>query len=524
MSSKKRKADNISDELTYLKYPFLKELELSEENDGCFCGKWEAHGPIISAISPIDNKPICLVRCGNETDYNNCLEAMEKAKAIWQETPAPKRGDIVRQIGEELRLKKQALGSLISLEMGKILPEGLGEVQEFIDIVEYAVGLSRIFNGQIFQSERSQHMIMEVWNPLGHVGIITAFNFPMAVFGWNAAISLVCGNTQIWKGATSTSLCTIAVSKIVAKVLKKNSMPLGIATCICGPGNTVGEMFITDRRLSLISFTGSTKIGKRISTAVHERFGRTILELGGNNAAIVMEDANLDLVVRSILFAAVGTAGQRCTTCRRLIIHESVYDEVVKRMKNAYSQIKAGNPLENGTLLGPLHTKSAVKEYEEGLKTIQQQGGKIVFGGKTLGLEGNYVEPTLVEIDYKAPIVKEELFVPILYLLKCKNFEEAVHINNSVPQGLSSSLFTNNNQYVFKWIGPHGSDCGLVNVNLPTNGAEIGGAFGGEKETGGGRESGSDSWKQYMRRSTVTLNYGNDLPLAQGIEFSSQQV
>jgi len=273
----------------------------------------------------------------------------------------------------------------------------------------------------------------------------------------------------------------------------------------------------------LVSFTGSTKIGRRISTAVHERFGRTILELGGNNAAIVMDDANLELVSRSILFAAIGTAGQRCTTCRRLVVHEKVYDQVVKLMKDAYSQIKPGNPLENGTLLGPLHTKAAVKEFEDGIKTITQQGGKILCGGKVINMEGNYVEPTMVEIDHKAPIVKEELFVPILYILKCKSFEEAVEINNGVPQGLSSSLFTNNQQHIFNWIGPRGSDCGLVNVNLPTNGAEIGGAFGGEKETGGGRESGSDSWKQYMRRSTVTINYGNSLPLAQGVEFSSKK-
>jgi len=506
-------------EYSYQKYPFLKELELEEQNFGCFSGKWEANGKVIDAISPIDNKPICKVVCGNEKDYERCLQEMEKVKATWQHTPAPRRGEIVRQIGNALREKKQPLASLISLEMGKILPEAIGEVQEFIDIADYASGLSRTFNGNIFQSERPDHLIMDVWNPLGHIGIISAFNFPVAVFGWNAAISLVCGNCQIWKGATSTSLCTIAVSKIIAKVLESNGISPAVATCICGPGSTIGELLANDKRLSLISFTGSTKIGRRISSLVHERFGRTILELGGNNAAIVMHDANLDLFVRSILFAAVGTAGQRCTTCRRLIVHEKVYDEVVDRLKKAYSQIKHGNPLEKGVLLGPLHTKSAVKEYEEGIKTILQQGGKILVGGNVIKSEGNYVEPTIIEIEHTATIVKEELFVPILYILKCKTLEEAIQINNEVPQGLSSSLFTNDQSSIFKWIGPSGSDCGLVNINLPTNGAEIGGAFGGEKETGGGRESGADSWKQYMRRSTVTINYGKELPLAQGIEF-----
>lgn len=434
----------------------------------------------------------------------------------------PVRGEIVRQIGDELRKKKEALGKLVSLEMGKILPEGAGEVQEFIDICDYAVGLSRTINGLVYPSERKKHMLMEVWNPLGMVGIITAFNFPCAVFGWNAAISLVAGNTQIWKGASSTCLVTLATTKIVAEVLERNKLPGGIATTVIGSGATVGEAMIQDHRLNLISFTGSTKIGRRISEAVNARFGRTILELGGNNAIIVMNDANLELAVPSALFAAVGTCGQRCTSARRLLIHEAVYDTVVERLKKGYAQIvgRTGNPLDEATLMGPLHTKAAVKEYEDGLKTITSQGGKILFGGKVTGTNGgHFVEPTLVEINHDAAIVKEELFVPILYAIKFRTFDEAVAINNEVPQGLSSSLFTNNQQHVFSWMSNIGSDCGIINVNVPTNGAEIGVAFGGEKETGSGRESGSDSWKQYMRRGSVTINYSSDLPLAQGIKF-----
>jgi len=351
------------------------------------------------------------------------------------------------------------------------------------------------------------------------VGVITAFNFPAAVCGWNSAISLICGNVQIWKGASSTSLVTLAVTRIIAEVLERNKLPGGIATTITGSGAAIGELFIKDHRLSMVSFTGSTEIGKRISSVVHERFGRTILELGGNNAIIVMDDGDLDLALRAILFSAVGTCGQRCTTTRRLILHEKVYDTVVSRLVNSYKQIRTGDPLDRNTLCGPLHTKSAVKEFTEGLKTIQEQGGKILSGGKVIERDGNFVEPTIVEINHTAPIVKTELFVPILYVLKCSSFEEAVQINNEVPQGLSSSLFSRSHEKIFSWIHSSGSDCGIVNVNIGTSGAEIGGAFGGEKETGGGRESGSDSWKQYMRRSTCTINFSKELPLAQGINF-----
>lgn len=515
----KRKADSI-DSLTFSNYPFLKELGLEEDNSGCYNGKWIAHGTTHVSVNPSNNKPIARVTLGNEADYQSCLKSMQQAMKTWMEVPFPKRGEIVRQIGEALRVKKDALGSLISLEMGKIKPEGDGEVQEFIDICDYAVGLSRSLSGQVMGSERPNHFMMECWNPLGMIGLITAFNFPVAVYGWNSAISLVCGNCQIWKGATSTSLTTIAVTKIMAEIFEKNNLPGAIVSMICGSGREVGELLINDKRLSLISFTGSTEVGRRISRVVHERFGRTILELGGNNAVIVMDDADLDLVVRGVLFAAVGTAGQRCTSCRRLLLHEKVYDEVLNRLKKAYTQVKSGDPLQPGVLLGPLHTKNAVQDYENGLKTIQKQGGKIVCGGKRMSGDGNFVEPTIVEISHDAPIVKEELFVPILYVIKIKSFEEAVKINNEVPQGLTSALFSKNHESIFKWIGPGGSDCGIINVNIPTSGAEIGGAFGGEKETGGGREAGSDSWKQYMRRSTVTINYSRELPLAQGIDFS----
>lgn len=361
--------------------------------------------------------------------------------------------------------------------------------------------------------------MMETWNPLGLIGVITAFNFPVAVSGWNAAIALICGNVMIWKGASSTSLCTIATAKIVNEVLKKNGFN-SVHTVCNGGGASIGEKFIHDARLQLISFTGSTEIGVRISTEVHRRFGRTILELGGNNACVIMDDADLDLALKASTFAAVGTAGQRCTSLRRLIIHEDVYEQVRDKLVKVYGSIKIGNPLEQGTLMGPLHTKASIKEYEEGIETIKAQGGKVIYGGARVeGLEGNYVLPTLVEIDGYAEIVKTELFVPILHLIKFKTLDEAIKLNNSVPQGLSSSLFTKNLQNYFRWVGPTGSDCGIVNCNIGPSGAEIGGAFGGEKETGGGRESGSDSWKQYMRRGTCTVNFSNSLPLAQGVKF-----
>jgi aldehyde dehydrogenase family 7 protein A1 len=403
--------------------------------------------------------------------------------------------------------------------MGKIKSEGDGEVQEYIDICDYSVGLSRTLEGKVIPSERPGHFMMETWNPLGLIGVITAFNFPCAVLGWNTAISMVSGDLTIWKGASSTTLVTLATTKIMVKVLSKHGFD-GVFTMVAGPGSTVGEMFINDARLNLISFTGSTEIGKRISSVVHTRFGRTILELGGNNAAIVMEDADIELALKAVTFSAVGTCGQRCTTLRRLLLHESLYDKFVEKLVTAYKSVKIGDPLDSNTLCGPLHTKAAVKEYLDGIETIKSQGGKVLFGGKKLeDRPGNFVEPTLIEIRGDAPIVKEELFVPIMHVIKIKDLQDAINVNNSVPQGLSSSMFTKNLSNLFAWVGPTGSDCGIVNVNIGPSGAEIGGAFGGEKETGGGREAGSDSWKQYMRRSTCTINYSNSLPLAQGVKF-----
>jgi len=506
--------------LTYSEYPFLKELGLEEENFGVYNGKWGGSGEFLTAVSPTTAKPIARVRQATAEEYESCVVAMKSALKEWQLTPMPKRGDIVRQIGDALRKHLTPLAKLISLEMGKIYAEAVGEVQEFIDMCDYATGMSRMITGQVIPSERPGHVIHENWNPLGLIGVVTAFNFPVAVLGWNTAVSLVCGNCQVWKGAGTTSLITVAVTKIIASVFEHNGLPGGIFTMVIGPGRTVGELLIQDNRLSLISFTGSTSVGRHISEVVHSRFGRTILELGGNNAILVMDDANLDLALPAVVFASIGTAGQRCTSVRRLLLHEKVYDNFMSRLLNVIKTVKIGDPLNKENLMGPVHTAAAVKEYEEGIAEIVKQGGKVLYGGKRISeLSGYFVLPTIVETPKNAEIIKTELFVPILHVIKVASFDEAVESNNSVPQGLSSSLFTNSMQNVFRWTGPAGSDCGLVNVNVGTSGAEIGGAFGGEKETGGGREAGSDSWKQYMRRSTCTINYSSALPLAQGLNF-----
>ncbi|KAK2651911.1 hypothetical protein Ddye_011767 [Dipteronia dyeriana] len=500
-------------------YEFLSEIGLSSENLGCYVnGKLKANGPVVSSVNPANNQTIAKVVEGSIEDYEEGMKACSEAAQIWMQVPAPKRGEIVRQIGDALRDKLQQLGRLVSLEMGKILPEGIGEVQEIIDMCDFAVGLSRQLNGSIIPSERPNHMMFETWNPLGIVGVITAFNFPCAVLGWNACIALVCGNCVVWKGAPTTPLITIAMTKIVGEVLEKNNLPGAIFTAFCG-GAEIGQAIAKDKRIHLVSFTGSSKVGLMVQKTVNERCGKCLLELSGNNAIIVMDDADIKLAVRSVLFAAVGTAGQRCTTCRRLILHESIYQTFLDQLVEVYKQVKIGDPLEKGTLLGPLHTPTSQKNYEQGIEKIKSQGGKILTGGSVIESEGNFVQPTIVEISPDADVVQEELFAPVLHVMKFKTFEEAIKINNSVPQGLSSSIFTGKPEIIFKWIGPLGSDCGIVNVNIPTNGAEIGGAFGGEKATGGGREAGSDSWKQYMRRSTCTINYGNELPLAQGINF-----
>ncbi|PRQ47033.1 Aldehyde dehydrogenase family 7 member A1 [Rosa chinensis] len=500
-------------------YEFLEKIGLATENPGGFInGKWKATGPVISTFNPADDQEIAKVTEVSIEDYEEGIRACSEASKLWKTLTAPKRGDIVRQIGDALRAKLDYLGRLVSLEMGKILAEGIGEVQEVIDMCDFCVGLSRQLNGSIIPSERPNHMMFEVWNPLGIVGVITAFNFPCAVLGWNACVALVCGNCVVWKGAPTTPLVTIAVTKLIAEVLEKNNLPGAIFTAFCG-GAEVGEAIAKDNRIPLVSFTGSSKVGQKVQRIVSERFGKCLLELSGNNAIIVMDDADIELAVRSILFAAVGTAGQRCTTCRRLYLHESIYQNVLDKLVGLYKQVKIGNPLEKGTLVGPLHTHQSKENFEKGIGAIKSQGGKIAVGGSTVGSDGNYVQPTIVEISPTAAVVKEELFGPVLYVMKFKSLDEAIELNNSVPQGLSSSIFTRKPEILFKWIGPQGSDCGIVNVNIPTNGAEIGGAFGGEKATGGGREAGSDSWKQYMRRSTCTINYGSELPLAQGINF-----
>ncbi|KAK9142172.1 hypothetical protein Syun_011572 [Stephania yunnanensis] len=500
-------------------HEFLKELGLGPRNPGCFvAGNWRGSGPTASSVNPANNKIIAEVTEASIQDYEDGMRACNEAAKLWMQIPAPKRGEIVRQIGEALRTKLQHLGRLVSLEMGKILPEGIGEVQEIIDMCDYAVGLSRQLNGSIIPSERPNHMMMEMWNPLGIVGVITAFNFPCAVLGWNACIALVCGNCVVWKGAPTTPLITIAMTEIVAGVLAKNNLPGAIFTAFCG-GAEIGQAIAEDTRIPLVSFTGSTKVGLMVQQTVNTRFGKCLLELSGNNAIVVMDDADIQLAARSVLFAAVGTAGQRCTTCRRLLLHESIYQTFLDQLISVYKQVKIGDPLEKGTLLGPLHTRASRENFEKGIRTIKSQAWNILIGGSVIESEGNFVQPTVVEISPNASVVKEELFAPVLYVMKFQTLKEAIEVNNSVPQGLSSSIFTRRPEVIFKWLGPHGSDCGIVNVNIPTNGAEIGGAFGGEKATGGGREAGSDSWKQYMRRSTCTINYGSELPLAQGINF-----
>nr|XP_055063018.1 alpha-aminoadipic semialdehyde dehydrogenase [Misgurnus anguillicaudatus] len=501
------------------KYSWLKELDLQEDNDGVYNGSWGGTGEVITSYCPANNEPIARVRQATTAEYEETVQKAMEAWKVWADVPAPKRGEIVRQIGDALRKKIKVLGSLVSLEMGKIYVEGVGEVQEYVDVCDYAVGLSRMIGGPILPSERPGHVLIEQWNPVGLVGIITAFNFPVAVYGWNNALALICGNVCLWKGAPTTPLTSVAVTKIVADVLEKNNLPGAICSMTCG-GADIGTAMARDERVGLLSFTGSTHVGNRVAMMVQERFGRQLLELGGNNAIIVFEDADLSLVVPSAVFASVGTAGQRCTTTRRLMLHESLHDKVVERIAKAYKQIRIGDPWDPNTLYGPLHTKQAVEQYLAAVEQAKQQGGTVVCGGKIIERPGNYVEPTIITgLPHDAPIVHTETFVPILYVLKFKTEDEAFAWNNEVKQGLSSSIFTRDMGRVFRWLGPKGSDCGIVNVNIPTSGAEIGGAFGGEKHTGGGRESGSDSWKQYMRRSTCTINYSKDLPLAQGIKF-----
>ncbi|XP_034189285.1 aldehyde dehydrogenase 7 family member A1 [Osmia lignaria lignaria] len=516
--SKPKMARNL---VTDPKYGFLKQLGITAENPGLYDGRWGGSGKVVESVSPATGKVIAKVRTSSVQEANNAITEARKAWSQWASLPVPTRGEIIRQIGDELRQNLKPLGQLLSLEVGKILPEGIGEIQEIVDICDFAVGLSRMLPGQIIPSERKDHVILEKWNPLGVVGVISAFNFPAAVFGWNAAIALVCGNTTIWKAALTTPLISIATTRIIANVFERNGIPGSVASLVTG-GADVGDTIVTDTRVPLVSFTGSTKVGKQVALKVQDRFGKFLLELGGNNATLVDQDADLDLAVRAAMFSCLGTTGQRCTSTRRLILHSKIKEEFLGKLKIAFQSIlqRIGDPLDENTLYGPMHSQQSVDNYKNAIQTAVSNGGKIEFGGKQINRPGFYVEPTLISgLPPTAEIVQQETFAPIAYVFEVKSLEEAIAINNGVPQGLSSALFTKSLGNVFQWIGPHGSDCGLINVNIGTSGAEIGGAFGGEKATGYGRESGSDSWKYYMRRGTVTINYGKELPLAQGLKF-----
>lgn len=501
----------------------LKNLGITENNLGASSGgAYFGNGNEIESYSPTDGKRIAKVKMANAKDYDQALETAKAAFKEFRKIPAPKRGELVRQFGVKLRAYKEDLGKLVSYEMGKSLQEGFGEVQEMIDICDFAVGLSRQLHGFTMHSERPGHRMYDQYHPLGVVGIISAFNFPVAVWSWNTALAWVCGNVCVWKPSEKVSLCAIACQNIISEVLKENNMPEGISTLLVGDAE-IGKKLVEDKHVALVSFTGSTHVGRSVGVAVAQRFGKSILELGGNNAIIVTPSANLDMTTIGAVFGAVGTAGQRCTTTRRLIIHESVYDEVKNRLVKAYGQLKIGNPLDQHNHVGPLIDTDAVKRYEWALEECKKEGGKFIVEGGQLSGEGYesgcYVKPAIAEVENHFKIVQHETFAPILYLIKYTDFEEALAMQNDVPQGLSSAVMTQNLRESELFLSYAGSDCGIANVNIGTSGAEIGGAFGGEKETGGGRESGSDAWKAYMRRQTNTINYSTELPLAQGIKF-----
>jgi L-aminoadipate-semialdehyde dehydrogenase len=501
----------------------LRALGLDAVNDGACTGPgaWiaEPDAHALTSFNPTTGETLAAVKLAGVRSYDRVAAAAHQAFLTWRDLPAPKRGEVVRDLGEALRELKEPLGDLVTLEMGKIRAEGHGEVQEMIDICDFATGLSRQLYGLTIASERPGHRMMEQWHPLGPVGVITAFNFPVAVWSWNAALAAVCGDPVVWKPAEPAPLCAVAVQHIANRVMADHRLT-GIFTLAIGPGRVVGEAMLKDPRLPLVSFTGSTAIGRHVAEVVSGRFGRTILELGGNNAIVVAEDANLDLAVRAILFGAVGTAGQRCTSTRRIIAHDSVLPSLVDRLVKAYGQVQIGDPLSPGTLMGPLVTSQAVAQMEEAVAQAVEEGGTVLYGGRRRAdLGPQFVEPTIIRMPEQSPIVKQETFAPILYLMPYERFEDAIALHNDVPQGLSSAIFTESMRRAEAFLSARGSDCGIANVNIGTSGAEIGGAFGGEKETGGGRESGSDAWKAYMRRQTNTVNWSTSLPLAQGIEF-----
>jgi len=496
----------------------LERLEIEPVNSGACDGDWIANpsGGELASLNPADGSEIARVRMAGREDYGRVAQRAAEAFVQWRMIPAPQRGEIVRELADELRHAKADLGALVTLEMGKIRAEGQGEVQEMIDVADFAVGLSRQLYGLTMHSERPGHRMYEQWHPLGVVGVISAFNFPVAVWAWNAMIAAVCGDCVLWKPSSDTPLTAIAVQKISNRVFARHGLK-GVFNLVIGRGDPVGEAMLHDARVPLISFTGSTQVGRRVAETVAHRLGRTILELGGNNGIIVMDDANPDLVLRAVLFGAVGTAGQRCTTTRRLFLQKGIAGRMTDALVAAYKQVPIGNPLDEHTLMGPLVNKRAVEDMMEGLATVRQQGGEIIYGGKQLG--GCFVEPTLVRARPDMPILREEIFAPILYLVEFDELDEAIRWHNDVPQGLSSAMFTTNLISSERFLNHAGSDCGIANINIGTSGAEIGGAFGGEKDTGGGRESGSDSWKAYMRRQTNTINWSSQLPLAQGIQF-----
>jgi aldehyde dehydrogenase (NAD+) len=505
----------------------LKDLGIEPVNPGASTGiGWiETHGEETISYSPHDGSIIARVKNATLDDYDYLMEKAQLAYLKWRIVPAPKRGEVVRQIGEALRARKQELGYLVSLEMGKIYEEGLGEVQEMIDICEFAVGQSRLLNGATMHSERPFHRMYDQYHPIGIVGIITSFNFPVAVWGWNSMLAAIAGDVVLWKPSSKTPLCAIAIQRIIAETLRKNDVPEGVFNMIIAKSSVLGDNFAADKRIPLISVTGSSTVGKKVAQIVGNRLGKTILELGGNNAVIISQYASLDMTLQSVVFGSVGTCGQRCTSTRRLIIHESVYEEVKQRLVAAYESIsdRIGNPLDKDTLVGPLVDETAVKNFLHAIEEVQKEGGKLVFGGYRLNGENqpsvNYVMPAIVEAENHYKMVQEETFAPLVYLIKYSTIEEAIHINNDVPQGLSSCIFTESLVESEKFLSETGSDCGIANVNLGTSGAEIGGAFGGEKDTGGGRESGSDAWKSYMRRQTNTINFSGQTALAQGITF-----
>ena len=509
---------------TLSRHAFLAELGIQEENSGVYAGQWlDASGPVIESKSPATGEVIARVRTGTSAEYEAAASAAQEAFERWRQVPGPLRGEIVRKCGEAMRAHKDALGSLITLEMGKIHQEGLGEVQEAIDIADFAVGLSRQLYGKTMPSERPGHSMKEQWHPLGTVGIVTAFNFPMAVWAWNSMLALVCGDANLWKPSPKTPLCAIGLTNVIRPVLEAEGFGALASLVVTDDLDVVGEL-LDDARLPLVSFTGSSEVGKLVAARVAGRYGRTILECGGNNALVVLEDADLDMVLPATLFGAVGTAGQRCTSTRRVLVQESVADELEARLLRAYDDIVIGDPMDAGTLCGPLIDEVAVQNFEAALESVAAQGGEVLRGGGRAALEGelaggHYVVPAIARAKNDMQIVQDETFAPLLYIIRVKDLDEAIALHNDVPQGLSSAIFTMNVRHAERFLSAVGSDCGIANVNIGTSGAEIGGAFGGEKETGGGRESGSDAWKGYMRRQTNTVNWSTDLPLAQGIQF-----